>query len=363
MEEIVAGIDDLMFDIERDIEEQVGAMSLPFPGMDKSGAAVCAFNLRNACERGNACPFRHTEGDRTVVCKHWLRGLCKKGDKCEFLHEFDMTKMPECFFYSRFNACTNKECTFQHIDPGTKRKDCPWYDRGFCRHGPSCRHRHTLRVLCTNYLVGFCPLGPECKHVHPKFSLPQTQNTHQGSQFMSNHPPIQNHNQNPQSIQTIDRSYNDQHQHHHHHHNQHHHNRDNQHQHPHQQHQQQPQQQQHHHQHHAHIPNQQTPRHMHPYNQQQQYQHQHHNASPQMDNVGHPIQTLHRPAPVMQMMQPPPVPHQAQMQMQQGNAMQPPQMPQHQRPYRPMDLQHVVCFFCGERGHYANRCFKKQRRF
>ena len=39
-----------------------------------------------------------------VPClKHWLRGLCKKGDQCEFLHEYDMSKMPECYFYSRFS--------------------------------------------------------------------------------------------------------------------------------------------------------------------------------------------------------------------------------------------------------------------
>merc|ERR1719237_1986794 len=64
------------------------------------------------------CPFRHVRGDKTIVCKHWLRGLCKKGDGCEFLHEYDMSKMPECYFYSRFNACHNKECPFLHIDPG-----------------------------------------------------------------------------------------------------------------------------------------------------------------------------------------------------------------------------------------------------
>ena len=39
------------------------------------------------------------------------------------------------------DACHNKECPFLHIDPETKMRDCPWYDRGFCRHGPSCRHR------------------------------------------------------------------------------------------------------------------------------------------------------------------------------------------------------------------------------
>ena len=106
------------------------------------------------------------------MCKHWLRGLCKKGDQCEFLHEYDMSKMPECYFYSRFNACHNKECPFLHIDPEAKIRDCPWYDRGFCRHGPNCRHRHVRRVLCINYLAGFCPAGSNCPDAHPRFELP-----------------------------------------------------------------------------------------------------------------------------------------------------------------------------------------------
>ncbi|KAG9462667.1 hypothetical protein GDO78_013622 [Eleutherodactylus coqui] len=118
------------------------------------------------------CPFRHISGEKTVVCKHWLRGLCKKGDQCEFLHEYDMTKMPECYFYSKFGECSNKESPFLHIDPESKIKDCPWYDRGFCKHGPICRHRHTRRVICVNYLVGFCPDGPTCKFMHPRFELP-----------------------------------------------------------------------------------------------------------------------------------------------------------------------------------------------
>lgn len=58
---------------------------------------------------GGMCPFRHISGEKTVVCKHWLRGLCKKGDQCEFLHEYDMTKMPECYFYSKFGSFT---CVF-----------------------------------------------------------------------------------------------------------------------------------------------------------------------------------------------------------------------------------------------------------
>lgn len=51
---------------------------------------------------GKLCPFRHNQGEKMVVCKHWLRGLCKKGDQCSFLHEYDVTRMPECSFYSKF---------------------------------------------------------------------------------------------------------------------------------------------------------------------------------------------------------------------------------------------------------------------
>ena len=101
---------------------------------------------------------------------YWSFAL--SGDSCEFLHEFDMSKMPECYFYSKFRACSNKECPFLHIDPESKVKDCPWYDRGFCRHGPTCRHRHARRVACLSYLCGFCPDGPSCKFVHMRFDIP-----------------------------------------------------------------------------------------------------------------------------------------------------------------------------------------------
>lgn len=173
MNELVAPVTHMTFDLETALSHQTGALVLPFSGMDKSGAAVCDYYVRSSCAKASSCPFRHVRGDKTIVCKHWLRGLCKKGDGCEFLHEYDMSKMPECYFYSRFNACHNKECPFLHIDPESKIRDCPWYDRGFCRHGPSCRHRHVRRVLCPNYLAGFCPAGADCGDAHPKFELPQ----------------------------------------------------------------------------------------------------------------------------------------------------------------------------------------------
>uniref|UniRef100_A0A3P8WYH8 Cleavage and polyadenylation specificity factor subunit 4 n=1 Tax=Cynoglossus semilaevis TaxID=244447 RepID=A0A3P8WYH8_CYNSE len=140
MQDLLANVDHIKFDLEIAVEQQHGAQPLPFPGMDKSGSAVCEFFMRAACVKGGMCPFRHISGEKTVVCKHWLRGLCKKGDQCEFLHEYDMTKMPECYFYSKF--------------------------------GPDCRHRHTRRVICVNYLVGFCPEGKSCKFMHPRFELP-----------------------------------------------------------------------------------------------------------------------------------------------------------------------------------------------
>ncbi|XP_065846613.1 cleavage and polyadenylation specificity factor subunit 4-like isoform X2 [Oscarella lobularis] len=172
MQEIICNVDDVVFEIETALERQLGVLSLPFPGMDKSGAAVCEFYLRKACARSALCPFRHRSGDKSVVCKHWLRGLCKKGDLCEFLHEYDMTKMPECYFFSKYGVCNNKDCPYQHIDPKSKIKDCPWYDRGFCKHGQSCRNRHVRRVLCVNYLCGFCKDGANCKYKHAKFELP-----------------------------------------------------------------------------------------------------------------------------------------------------------------------------------------------
>ena len=112
-------------------------------------------------------PRRHK-----VVCKHWLRGLCKKGDQCEFLHRLDHDRMPECWYFSNFGECGNKECIFLHVRPDEKTSDCPWYARGFCKHGQRCRHRHTRKKPCSKYLAGFCPDGAKCTLGHPKWELP-----------------------------------------------------------------------------------------------------------------------------------------------------------------------------------------------
>uniref|UniRef100_A0A8C8BDY8 Cleavage and polyadenylation specificity factor subunit 4 n=1 Tax=Otus sunia TaxID=257818 RepID=A0A8C8BDY8_9STRI len=162
MQELVAGVEKIRFDLEADVEQQRGARPLPFPGTDKLGAAACELFQRGLCTKGVPCPFLHVSGENTVVCKHWLRGLCKKGDGCDFLHEYSTTKMPECYFHAKFGECSNKDCPFPHVMPSSP-VGCPWYDRGFCWNGPLCKYQHTRRVMCTNYLVGFCPEGPKCK--------------------------------------------------------------------------------------------------------------------------------------------------------------------------------------------------------
>ncbi|KAJ6216166.1 hypothetical protein RDWZM_007323 [Blomia tropicalis] len=171
MQHIVAPVDDEdeKFETEMEIINQVGIIPLYFSKMDKSSSATCDFFVQGRCKFGKLCPFRHVKADKNVVCKHWLRGLCKKGDECEFLHVYDVSKMPECYFYSMLNSCTNKECMFLHVNPDSKVKECPWYNRGFCRRGPECRLKHIPRILCVNYLCGFCPNGPKCSSSHAPY--------------------------------------------------------------------------------------------------------------------------------------------------------------------------------------------------
>ncbi|PKC17306.1 putative cleavage and polyadenylation specificity factor subunit 4-like protein [Rhizophagus irregularis] len=146
------------FDFEDFIKTEIGL------GNNSDSDQICQDFLRGTCTKGMKCEFKHTTNfrEKAVVCKHWLRGLCKKGDQCEFLHEFNMRKMPECWFYSRYGECSNEDCMYLHIDPESKIKECAWYARGFCKHGPHCRHKHVRKVVCQLYLSGFCPKGSDC---------------------------------------------------------------------------------------------------------------------------------------------------------------------------------------------------------
>lgn len=162
---------------------------------------ICRLHLTaTGCPLGPLhCPLRHTqpsaqnfqppkqlpthprERERlATVCKHWLRGLCKKGDACEFLHEYNLRRMPECWWYAKYGYCSaGDECLYAH--PKERRVECPDYKRGFCKlgesvlscpyhaplnrlspGGPTCPRKHVRRVACQLYLTGFCPSGPDC---------------------------------------------------------------------------------------------------------------------------------------------------------------------------------------------------------
>ena len=61
----------------------------------------------------------------------WGRSMyCGLLPRNKLFHLKSLTKSYVCK-----GRCDNKDCQYQHIDPADKIKDCPWYDRGFCRHG------------------------------------------------------------------------------------------------------------------------------------------------------------------------------------------------------------------------------------
>ena len=166
MESVLANVEGFTFDFEVYVKGKLGI------GVNEDKKEVCKYFKIGACGKGDLCPYKHIRPEKAVVCKHWLRGLCKKGDLCEFLHEYNLKKMPECWFFSKYGECSNDECMYLHIDPSAKQKECAWYNRGFCKHGQTCRSKHVRRTACVNYLTGFCPNGPSCSNGHPKNELP-----------------------------------------------------------------------------------------------------------------------------------------------------------------------------------------------
>eukprot|EP01062_Namystynia_karyoxenos_P071235 TRINITY_DN66675_c0_g1_i1.p1 TRINITY_DN66675_c0_g1~~TRINITY_DN66675_c0_g1_i1.p1 ORF type:complete len:471 (+),score=134.70 TRINITY_DN66675_c0_g1_i1:90-1415(+) len=143
-------LDDHYDDVEFDYEKQLAQADA-----QKKAAAV-----RSAASSF----FRRPE----EVCKYWLRGLCRMGDECEYLHEFDHSRVPECFYYLRFGECHNPECVFRHVSLEEKIPECAAYARGFCKYGAQCRLRHVKRDACPNYLAGLCVDGNRCRYGHPR---------------------------------------------------------------------------------------------------------------------------------------------------------------------------------------------------
>src|SRR3990167_2504193 len=61
---------------------------------------------------------------------------------------FLLSLFPSCLFFPwGYN---------RHVAAEEQQKDCAWYLRGFCRHGPKCRHKHVKKEACIRYIYGFC---------------------------------------------------------------------------------------------------------------------------------------------------------------------------------------------------------------
>jgi len=155
-------------------------------------AQICSDHLSSSgCPLGTKCPKRHTtpssrnfrppspipySAHARTVCKHWLRGLCKKGTACEFLHEYNLRKMPECLFFTRYGFCqSGDECMYLHITPSQRRPECMAFTKGFCPKGPECPYKHIRRYPCPLFLTGFCLRGYDCPLAHPPFALSEIQ--------------------------------------------------------------------------------------------------------------------------------------------------------------------------------------------
>eukprot|EP01120_Amphizonella_sp_Union-15-10_P010209 TRINITY_DN4064_c0_g1_i1.p1 TRINITY_DN4064_c0_g1~~TRINITY_DN4064_c0_g1_i1.p1 ORF type:complete len:179 (-),score=9.21 TRINITY_DN4064_c0_g1_i1:34-570(-) len=112
-------IEDPFFKMSFEFEEELTKRDSKDPNMQlagEDGEGICKFFLKGSCMKGNDCTYRHSRAERSVVCKHWLRGQCRKGNLCEFLHRYDLTKIPECFFYSRYGECSNPRCFCLHVN-------------------------------------------------------------------------------------------------------------------------------------------------------------------------------------------------------------------------------------------------------
>ncbi|POI32422.1 hypothetical protein CIB84_003826 [Bambusicola thoracicus] len=96
MEELVAGVERIRFDVEADVEQQQEAQLLPFPDECSSedcpfptvdataGTTGCPWYDRGSCRHGPLCRYKHT---RRVMCANYLIGFCPDGPKCKFMQE------------------------------------------------------------------------------------------------------------------------------------------------------------------------------------------------------------------------------------------------------------------------------------
>lgn len=83
---------------------------------------------------------------KDTLCQYYMRGLCTKGFSCDFLHTGNKKRVPICQFWLR-GECNRKDCEFRHVRAVDDKynKECPFYLKGFCHRGSSCKLRHVKK--------------------------------------------------------------------------------------------------------------------------------------------------------------------------------------------------------------------------
>lgn len=83
---------------------------------------------------------------KEIVCKYFLTSMCRKGTACPYLHENDPDRAPQCSALK----CGNPHCKFKHsVERARPRKECVYYNAGFCLQGKFCHFKHVERGRCT----------------------------------------------------------------------------------------------------------------------------------------------------------------------------------------------------------------------
>ncbi|KAJ3538049.1 hypothetical protein NM688_g6575 [Phlebia brevispora] len=139
-------------------------------------APPCVFFLRNACIKGDQCPFSHVRGPVafgsprvSVPCSFYLQGKCRNGTQCRFYHPPTQDKVVASPYQGQETSprATRPTLRYPSSQSGTAaRIDLdPRHDpRWNVTHG----HEPPAFSPCKFYALGRCTKGDACSFPHPQ---------------------------------------------------------------------------------------------------------------------------------------------------------------------------------------------------
>ncbi|OQR93487.1 hypothetical protein ACHHYP_02508 [Achlya hypogyna] len=173
-------------------------------------APVCMSFTRGKCSRGDKCNFRHIVDDSATatpveevvqapafvvvnnapadapVCMSYRRGKCKRGDACKFRHidgdlpeEEDASVAPAATPVAAPVAVpTAAPVAAPVVDEDDDTPICKSFQQGKCKRGDACKYRHVGGrpapaavsgglAVCQKFLKHQCTKGASCRFAHP----------------------------------------------------------------------------------------------------------------------------------------------------------------------------------------------------